>query len=200
MKLKSILLGLLSAAACLTLLSCATGETRRVDLDQEYIEDPTTVLVQDFRTVSQQMARSLIQIPQIQNSDTPPTIAFLDVENRTSIYLDKEAFMEKIRTLLLKNCAGKVQFLDRHNVASIAKERKLKEKGKVSGSAKSDNPLYGADYFLTGVIHSVTAGGGGAKTEYIRYSFRLVDADTSAIVWEDEYETKTLSQKATYDM
>ena len=178
---------------------CATGVTQRVDLDSELVNDGQATSVQDYRTVSDQMARSLVQLPLIQNATTPPTIAFLEVENRTNRYIDTLGFQEKIRTNLLKNSLGRFYFLDRSAIDDLMEERKRKEKGMVTASAKSANKILGADYFLTGSIHSINRVQGTQKTEYTRYSFRLTDADNSLIVWEDEYETRYFKSKAFMD-
>ena len=169
---------------------CATGTTTRVDLDSELVNDAYATSVQDYRTVADQMARSLIQLPFIHNAENPPTIAFVKIENRTNRFIDTVGFQEKIRTLLLKNCRSKLYFLDRSAMDEIIKERKRKKKGLATASEKSKSKIYGADYFLAGSIHSINRVGGSQRTEYTRYSFRLTDADNSVIVWEDEYETR----------
>ena len=53
------------------------GQTRRIGPDDgsEY-EIGTGITSQDLRSVSQRMARSLVQLPQIQNATTPPKVAF----------------------------------------------------------------------------------------------------------------------------
>jgi len=179
--------------------SCAVGVTKRIDPDVELIDDEQATSVQDYRTVADQMARSLIQLSFIQQAETPPTIAFISVDNRTNRYIDTEAFQEKIRTLLLKNCRGKIYFLDRTAIKEILEERKRKQKGYTTSSEKSSQKIFGADYFLTGSIHSLNRIQGTARTEYIRYSFRLTDADTSLIVWEDDYESRYFKSKALMD-
>jgi uncharacterized protein (TIGR02722 family) len=185
--------------SAILLYGCATGVTRRVDLDSEIVNDGQATSVQDYRTVSDQMARSLVQLPMFQRAKTPPTIAFLEVENRTNRFIDTVAFQEKIRSNLLKNSLGRFYFLDRSSIDKLLEERKRKEKGLVSASAKSSHAILGADYFLTGSIHSINRVQGTAKTEYTRYSFRLTDADTSLIVWEDDYEVRYFKSKAFMD-
>jgi len=185
-----ILIGSIFITGCIQ-----TARTQRVDLDTELIDDSYGTSVQDYRTVSDQMARSLIQLPMIHQALTPPTIAFIEVENRTNNFIDTIGFQEKIRTKLLKNARGKLRFLDRYAIKEILKERKRKARGYSTASEKSANSIFGADYFLTGSIHSNNHIKGSQRTEYIRYSFRLTDADTSLIVWEDEYETRTSKVK-----
>lgn len=178
---------------------CATGVTRRIDLDTELVDDRQATSVQDYRTVADQMARSLIQLPFIHKAESPPTIAFIEVENRTNKFIDTVAFQEKIRTLLLKNCRGKLYFLDRAAIEEIVAERKRKRKGFATASEKNFGKIFGADYFLTGSIHSINQIQGTQRTEYVRYSFRLTDADNSLIVWEDDYEVRYFKSKALMD-
>ena len=180
--------------AALVLVAGCTSSTHRVEVGKELVSDPTSVSVQDFETVSQKMARSMIMLPQIQNADEPPTIAFLSVENRSNDYIDKKAFLEKMRTLLIRNSGGKMVFLDRHHLQSLKEEKMAKETGDLTASRETQ--LMGADFFLTGVISSINAAGGSEKTIFRRYSFRLTDAASSAIVWEDEYEMQLYHKRS----
>jgi PBP1b-binding outer membrane lipoprotein LpoB len=180
------------------LYACSTGVSKRVDLDAELVGDAQATSVQDYRTVADQMARSLIQLSMIHKAESPPTIAFIEVKNRTNRIIDTEGFQEKIRTLLIKNCMGKIYFLDRAAINEILEERKMEQAG-MTTAGKSTGKMYGADYFLAGSIHSINRIQGTQKTAYTRYSFRLTDADTSLIVWEDEYETRYFKEKAFWD-
>lgn len=188
---------LLSAALCVSvfmsgLVGCV-GSTTRVEVGRELVSDPTAVSVQDFETIAQKMARGMVAIGQVQNASQPPTIAFLSVENRSNDFIDKKAFLEKMRTLLIRNANGKMIFLDRYNLDALRDEQAAKDGGEFTSSGRGQ--LYGADFFLTGVISSINAAGGSERTIYRRYSFRLVDANTGAIVWEDEYETQLYQRR-----
>ena len=48
----------------------------------------------------------------------------------------------------------------------------------------------GADYFLTGKLEGMSTRTSAGTSDYILYSFRLTDAHTSRIVWEDAAEIK----------
>jgi hypothetical protein len=48
----------------------------------------------------------------------------------------------------------------------------------------------GADYFLTGKLEGLSTRTAAGTSDYILYSFKLVDARTSAIVWGDYAEMK----------
>jgi len=175
-------------------LGC-TSETRRVEVGRELVSDPTSISVQDFETIAQKMVRSMITLPQIQNAGSAPTVAFLSVENRSNDFVDKKAFLEKMRTLLIRHSGGKLTFLDRHHLESLKREQEAKEMGELTSSDTTQ--FLGADYFLTGVISSINAAGGSERTIFRRYSFRLTDAHNSAIIWEDEYETQIYHRRGT---
>jgi PBP1b-binding outer membrane lipoprotein LpoB len=182
-----VTLGLIALGALLS-RGC-TGETKRMDPDQmSDIEYGTGLTSQDFRSISQRMARSLVQLQQIQNATTPPKIAFSQVINNSNDYIDGDAFLRKMRTELIKNAEGRLVFLDRAIIDEVERENRDKVRGKRTASGEQI-PL-GADFFLTGTIDSIDRVAGAGRTEYLRLSFRLTDAGTSAVVWEDEYEIK----------
>lgn len=166
-----------------------TGSTKTMSPDENSeIEIGTGLTSQDYRTVSQRMARSLITLPQIQNATTPPKVAFVSVANKSNDYIDADAFLNKMRTQLIQHGNGRIVFLDRSIIDQIEHENRAKERGKRT-TAGEQTP-YGADYFLTGVIESLEKATSEGRTTYTRLSFRLTDAGSSAIVWEDEYEIK----------
>jgi PBP1b-binding outer membrane lipoprotein LpoB len=189
---KTFLNGLLVLS--LVVISGCMGTTRRVEVGREQVTDPTSMNIQDFETIAQRMTRSMIQLPQIQKASEPPTIAFISVTNRSNDYVDKNAFLEKMRTLLIKHSGGRMVFLDREHLDKLREEKIAREGGELTSSRESST-FYGADYFLTGVISSINAAGGSEKTIFRRYSFRLTDAHTSAIIWEDEYETQVYNER-----
>jgi PBP1b-binding outer membrane lipoprotein LpoB len=143
------------------------------------------------------MARSLITIPQISRAETAPRVAFLDVRNRTNQIIDKEIFLNSIRTLLIQNTQGRVVFLDRTRINEVIAERELKRRGVVGASDRKI--LSGVDFFLTGELNAIDKVEGAARSTYTRYSFRLTDAESSDIIWEDVYEVKKVGRRGTFD-
>ena len=186
-------LGLLVFLAGLAVVSSGcTGETKRIDPDALSEEEVGTGLTsQDFRSVCEKMARSLIRRPEIQNASTPPKVALAEVVNNTNDYIDADEFTHKMRTLLIKHCEGRMVFLDRTLTDLIEREQRAKRRGKITSSGEKDR--YGADFFLTGRIGAIDRVAGKGMTTYYRLSFRLTDAASSAIAWEDEYEIKKAS-------
>ena len=131
-------------------------------------------------------------IQQIQNASVPPKITFVSFQNNSDSYIDGNKFLNRMRTDLIKHCQGKIVFLDRAVIKEIEKENRDKLSGKRTSAPQEVTP-YGVDFFLTGMVDSITNVAGHNKTIYRRFSFRLTDAASSAIIWEDDYEIKRFS-------
>jgi hypothetical protein len=191
------LAGVMLASAALLLAGGCAGRSARMDVDSEDDALAGAIGSKDFRTVCFEMAQSMVRLPQIQNASSPPTIAFVEMVNNSDELVNAEDFLYKIRTELIKNSAGKMMFLDRDVIEKIKAERRDKERGKVTASG--DKPMYGADFFMSGRIEGIRRTRGRRETEYIRVAVRLTDAQTSAIVWENDYEFKKLFIAGVYD-
>ncbi|MBU6400230.1 MAG: penicillin-binding protein activator LpoB, partial [Verrucomicrobia bacterium] len=48
----------------------------------------------------------------------------------------------------------------------------------------------GADFFLTGKLDGLSTSTSQGRSDYILYTFQLIDARTSDIIWEDSAEIK----------
>jgi len=146
---------------------------------------------QDLVMVTDKMARSILGIPQIANAPTPPTIVLEPVDNQTRFPINKEIFLTRIRAQLNSKASGKVIFLGRSQMEALEKERNRKREGQVSASSDPNvQEFKGADYFLTGSLQGLSTRTKAGTSDYILYDFHLIDARTSAIVWEDSAEMK----------
>jgi hypothetical protein len=184
-------------AACFALAACAGGMHQRVDVDSE---DPGVETgSKDLRAVADKMVRSLVGLPELDGRAAPPRVAILRVDNRTKELLDTRLFTTKMRTQLVMHARGRIRFVDRSDIASaaIGAERDAKRAGEVSAAAVKQ--LAGVDYFLTGELASIDRTRGDRRSNYTRYAFRLVDAESSDIVWEDEYEVKKVAVQGAWD-
>jgi len=189
------ILGLLLSA--LAALGGCAGQTARMDLDSEDDALLGAMSSKDFRAACFQMAQSLIRLPQIQNAANPPTLAFTEVVNASDELFSTDDLLYKIRTELIKNCGGKILFLDRDIIDQIRAERRDKDLGKVTTSG--GKAVYGADLFMSGRVESIRRSRGRTQTQYMRLSVRLTDASSSAILWENDYELKKLVRAGVYD-
>jgi PBP1b-binding outer membrane lipoprotein LpoB len=123
------------------------------------------------------MSRSLIQIPVIQQAKAAPLVSFASVQNKSSDYIEADAFLRAMRTELVKQSEGRIRFIDPDTHVSAA---------------------LAPDYLLTGTIDSLDRSAGPGRTKYMRLSFRLTDAKTGEVVWEDKYELKKYESSGMY--
>lgn len=159
--------------------------------DEQGFVAGTGVESQDLVAVTDKMSRSILGISQIASAATPPIIVLDPVENKTRFPINKDIFLTRIRSELNKRSAGKVTFLARERMAALEKERNLKREGAVTASADPQKQEFkGADYFLTGSLEGMSTRTKAGTSDYILYAFQLIDARTSAIVWEDNAEIK----------
>lgn len=187
------------AVAALLFAGCAssgvknpsgTGVTR-MNADEQGFVAGTGVESQDLVAVTDKMARSILEIPQIANAATPPTIIVEPVENQTRFPINKDIFLTRIRSQLNSKARGKVMFLARNQMAALEKERNLKRQGQLTSSSDPNvQEFKGADYLLTGTLQGMSTRTGAGTSDYILYDFHLIDARTSAIIWEDSAEVK----------
>ena len=165
--------------------------TTRLNPDEQGFVAGTGVESQDLVAVTDKMARSILNIPQISGALRPPTIVLEPVDNQTRFPINKDIFLYRIRTELNKRCLGKVQFLDRQLMARLEEERIRKREGTVTATSDPNlQEFKGADYFLTGTLQGLSTRTSAGTSDYILYAFRLTDARNSVIVWEDSAEMK----------
>jgi curli biogenesis system outer membrane secretion channel CsgG len=113
------------------------------------------------------------------------------VENKTRFPINKDIFLTRIRAQLNSRAQGKVIFLARDRMATLERERNLKREGALTSASNPNvQEFQGADYFLTGTLEGLSTRTRAGTSDYILYSFQLIDARTSAIVWEDMAEVK----------
>lgn len=188
---------IVSVAAFALILGCMGTRTQRVDVDSE---DPGVETgSKDFRAVTDSMVRSMLETPELSAATPPPLVAVIRVENRTQELLDTRMFTARMRSLLVKGAGRRIRFVDRSadSLGAIEAERDAKRAGALAGTSAKE--MLGVDYFLTGEIASIDKTRGDARSNYTRYSFRITDAESSEIIWEDEYEVKKTEHQGIWD-
>jgi len=189
----------LGLAAGLTLLGgCVSGvhnpsgvPVTQMKADEQGFVAGTGVESQDLVAVTDKMARSILGIPEITNAKGTPRIVLNPVLNETRFPINKDIFLTRIRTQLNSKAAGRVRFLAREQMAALEREQQLKQSGQVTSNSDPNVVEFkGADYFLTGKLQGLTTRTAAGTSDYILYSFQLIDARTSDIVWEDAAEIK----------
>ncbi len=151
----------------------------------------TGIESQDLVAVTDKMARNILGIPEIANAKAVPRIALDPVINDTRFAINKDIFNDRIRTKLNEHANGRVRFLARERMKTLERERELKQSGAVTASSDPNVVEFkGADYFLTGKLSGMSGRTSQGVSDYVLYTFQLIDARTSEIVWEGSSEIK----------
>jgi len=159
--------------------------------DEQGFVAGTGIESQDLVRVANKMSRGILGVPEINGVQGVPRVVLDPVINETRFPINKGIFLTRIRVALNSQAAGKVRFLARSRMQALEREREMKRKGRVTSSTDPNaNAFKGADFFLTGKLQSLTTSTQRGKSDYILYSFQLIDANTSDIVWEDFDEIK----------
>lgn len=163
----------------------------RMNADEQGFVAGTGVESQDLVAVTDKMARSILEVPQIANAARTPSIVLEPVENQTRFPINKDIFLTRLRGQLNSKARGKMIFLARAQMATLEAERNRKRLGQVTASSDPNaQEFQGADYLLTGSLSGMSTRTGAGTSDYVLYSFQLVDARTTAIIWEDTAEIK----------
>ena len=192
----------LKASTFLVLLvyitGCASGVSNpsgvpvtEMQSDERGFVTGTGIESQDLVSVTDKMARSLVNTPEIHDFSGMPRIVLDPVINNTRFPIQQGIFLTRIRTLLNSRTRGKMRFLARERMDALRAEREMKRTGELTSSSDPNvQEFKGADFFLTGKLDGQTTRTSAGTSDYVLYSFQLIDARTSEIIWEDFSELK----------
>jgi len=199
LSLSNYLVPLATATATVLLVGCASTGVKnpsgvavtRMQADEQGFVAGTGIESQDLVAVADKMARSILNTPEIVRAQGTPRIVLDPVQNDTRFPIKTDIFLSKIRAELNTKAAGKVRFLARDRMTTLERERDLKQSGLVTSSSDPNIVEFkGADFFLTGKLQGLTTRTTKGTSDYILYTFQLLDARTSDIIWEDQAEIK----------
>lgn len=188
---KSLFIISLFSIALLT--SCTTtsqgnSKTRILDASSDDELGGTGTESGDIRTVAERMSREIAGI-QWPRQGEMPRIAVLPIINQTRFRIDPKLLQNKLVKDLVTFAQGKVLFLARDSEADVVAERDKKRSGQYD-SGKRSKAMLGADYLLKGEMRALSKSSREGVSDYIHYSFQLIDAETTAILWVGDFETK----------
>ena len=196
-------ISLLSVSAGVALLcGCAGGVKSPAGVpvtemrpDEKGFVNGTGIESTDLVRVSDKMARGILGCPQIANAATAPFIVLDPVINDTRFLINKTIFLDRIRGELMGKAQGKARFLARERMNVLLQERQMKQSGQVTASSDPNlQEFKGADFLLTGKLAGLSSSARTGVSDYILYSFQLIDARTLEIVWEGSDEIKKQGQ------
>lgn len=187
------------AAAALVLTGCASTGVRNpsgvpvteMRPDERGFVAGTGTESTDIVTVTDKVAREVLGIQQIANAQGTPRVVLDPVENNTRFAINKDMFLTRIRAQLNSQARGKVLFLARERMGALERERQLKQTGQVTASSDPNvQEFKGADFFLTGKLDGHSTRTRAGVSDYVIYTFQLIDARTSDIIYEGFHEIK----------
>ena len=172
----------------------ATGVTEMRG-DEKGFVGGTGVESQDLLRVSDKIARGILSAPAIAGASRPPVVVLDPVINETRFPINKNIFLDRIQAQLISKSGGKVTFLARERLAALERERDMKRTGQVTASSDpAVQEFRGADYFLTGKLSGMSTSTKNGVSDYILYTFQLINVRTSEIVWGGDDEIKKQAQ------
>jgi len=146
---------------------------------------------QDLVTIAEKMARGILNAEQIAKAEGKPNIVLEPIVNKTRFPISKDIFLTRIRVALTSQAKNKMNFLSRDRIDALEKERDLKLAGEVTGGEKiKANQFKGADFILTGTFEGISGRGQSGASDYVLYTFQLLDPNTSDTLWEGFHEIK----------
>jgi len=194
MFLRSFAVGLLG----LFLTACGSTRDTRVDPDAADSVTGTGLQSMDIRTMAQRFSASLQSDNILSPGKEGARVSFYvtELRNDSSDVIDKELILSNLQTELFRSYGRRVRFLDRSPEANelVDAERRMKDRGQVSGT--NDRPVAGSDFALKGTIKSRDRQAGRLRSSYIVVTIQLVDLVTGELVFLDNYEMKTESEKS----
>ncbi|MEI6791562.1 MAG: hypothetical protein WCK42_10315 [Myxococcaceae bacterium] len=190
MKNGIILLLLLSLSACK--YSTLPNKTKILDSSQDDNLGGTGTDSTDIRTMAERMAREIAGINWPKEGVTP-RVALLPLYNQTRFRIDPKLLQNKLVKDLINFSQGRVSYLARDSEQAVMAERAKKRAG-MYDQGKSTAAMAGADYLLKGEMRSLSKASKEGVSDYIVYSFQLIDSESGVILWMGDYETKKMSQ------
>ena len=157
----------------------------------------------DIEPMAQQIVRDILSSPAFAAAmraeegdsakpDRVVRVALRPMANYTSQRIDPEIITRRIENFLIRESAGKIQFLARTldtSEAGISSDVQAEQQMRLSGVVDSapGRRLASADFFMKGEIRehqTVTAAG---RDRMIQFTFWLESTETLAKVWQNQY-------------
>jgi len=175
------------ALAALALTACTGASSTRVDPAADDDLGGTLIDSADVIASTDQAAADMAEVL-LASSKSEIVVAPATIKNESVQPFNTGMLTTRMITKLVRTTAPRVTYLAREHIDEVLREREGKRSGVYS--SKGDKALLGADYLLTGTITSLSKRYEGDRSDYFQLSFVLVDAESSAIVWADEYSFK----------
>jgi hypothetical protein len=148
----------------------------------------------DMQKMADSVVSTIIGCRAVSRSAIRPVVLVDRVQNRSMEHVDTKALTDKIRFALINS--GKIRFVNKERRGAIAEEYEYQQSGMVDPvSAKKAGEQTGADYFLSGALHSNVQEVGGRKLIYYKLNMNLTNLKTSELDCVAEEEIRKVFKK-----
>jgi hypothetical protein len=187
------------AVAAALLGACATNIPQPargpidIDVGSKGPASGTGIESRDIASMTDQMTRDLLSTPEVAARRTAPRIVVDSAlfRNRSSQAIDKDLIVDKLRIQLNRSARGRLVFVSREDIGEVDKERALKRDGATdSGTTGLTQATLGIDFRLRGSIGSLDSRDNrtGMQQRYMQVTFEMLDVESGALVWGNQYE------------
>lgn len=185
-------------AALLALTSCASTSVKRVASDTQ-IDLSGRWNDTDSQLVAQAMIADVTARPWITDfvaaNSRKPVVIVGDVANRSDEHIETLVFTKSLERELINS--GKVKFVASNSEASgVRAERQMQQTQASPETMKKLGQETGADFYLGGVITSVTDAADGKKVVFYKVDLQLTNIQTNETVWIGDKQIKKIIDKS----
>jgi len=175
--------------------ACKQTKTKRVSIGDDSEVMGTGIESADVEAMAT-IAKSLMDVPELASPhlEEIPTVAMHPVRNETRHDFDAELLVRRLQQELVQYAAGRCRFVVRNksDMAVLEEERNAKRDGEFT--SKKQVVKTGADYYLTGVVNSISQTSGKLEQDAIWVFFELRDAESGEVIWGRRYATKKVGR------
>ncbi len=176
------------------LAGCATTQVQR--LDTNAVTDLSGRWNDtDSRLVAEAMIHDCLSRPWLARATgakgSPPVVIVQQVRNDSMEHISTGTFIEDLQRALLNS--GQVQFVaSARERGELRAERADQDVNASDATRKANGEEHGADFALTGVIHSIEDHSGGEAAVFYQVNLKLLDLRSNQLVWDGEKKIKKL--------
>lgn len=184
----------------LILASCATTKVTRVSADTQ-VDLSGRWNDTDAQQVASAMISDVLQRPWLGDftgaNSRKPVVIVGEVKNRSSEHIETLVFTKSLERELINS--GKVKFVASSDERGGVRKELLDQQSEASPeSMKRLGQATGADFYLGGVITSVTDAVEGKRVVFYKVDLELINIETSEKVWIGDKQIKKIVDQSKY--
>ncbi|MDR3199936.1 MAG: penicillin-binding protein activator LpoB [Spirochaetales bacterium] len=189
------------AAICVLVASCSSTKTvTRVSADTQ-IDLSGRWNDTDAQLVAEAMITDVLKRPWISDftgeNGRKPVVIIGEVRNRSSEHIETLVFTKSLERELINS--GKVRFVASDAERAGVREERMNQQTEASPETiKRLGQETGADFYLSGVITSVSDRVEGERVIFYKVNLELINIETNEKVWIGDKEIKKFIEQSKY--